>query len=174
MINFIRTIHDGSNAGSRNIFRFAWIRYNLAWLKKVDCVRNAMDTNQIPPVLIFENKEFSFQQYYRNLWQFEAIDKDILKSVPRCCHPSYIKHGFVEDFNKGAHCLSVPKTAVNIGKDEFCCNDSVKDFVNFINAIDTQLLCCPTCNNNCVALVKPTVVDEDESPKKKLKVVEII
>jgi hypothetical protein len=95
MVNMIRTIFKGSNAGSGNDFFPVWGEYNNAWL----AARRALSTapeNHLS-ILIFQhpNAEWAFGSYAG-----AALDTLGKLSPCVCLHPTHMKKDKVDDINK--------------------------------------------------------------------------
>eukprot|EP01033_Poteriospumella_lacustris_P011156 gene11156-7937_t len=140
MVNFIRTIKQGSRSGSANAFLKPWIAYNKAWLTVMQKKWESTDRSDSGcidsgRVLIFQNEHYPFDGFADT----ENV-KALLEKVPRCSHPSYIRANV-------NHCLVEPNTFYKwypryghdfptIGGNR--CNESVKNFVAFLHRRGAQ------------------------------------
>eukprot|EP01033_Poteriospumella_lacustris_P015619 gene15619-11180_t len=155
MVNFIRTIKQGSRSGSANAFLKPWIAYNNAWLTFMQKKWESTDRRERSDpsdsgcidsgrVLIFQNEHYPFDKFVAtendpNSDDFNAV-KELLQKVPRCSHPSYIRANV-------DHCLVKPSTfykwypryGLNLGSiDADRCNKSVIKFVAFLHRRGAQ------------------------------------
>jgi hypothetical protein len=142
LVNFIRTIEgcppETRSAGERNDFKHSWIPYNLEWL-------NVLNINLKDKVMVFQNEEWPFNNYFPNNSDFE--DLKTLISEKRWPHPSRIKK---DESTNHSHCLNSPDSyydPVNACTSERC-NESVTDCVRFLQSLgaDDAISCkCATC-----------------------------
>lgn len=141
LINYIRTIDAGSNAGSRNRFRFAWDTFNLAWLQTVQQLRG-----HLPPVLTFQNEHYALEGYV------SQVVLALFGNAPRCSHPSYI-------VSHAGHCLMKPHTTYSVQRPKLILpqrtNASVTAFMQFMAHQPGLCQCrCQTCVAQAAAAVE--------------------
>jgi uracil DNA glycosylase len=144
MINFIRTIPEGKrSAGSENLFRFAWIKYNRAWLQTLMILQTA-PTLTGSHVLIFQNTKYPFHEY-SSVEDTDFVKVcELLQKAIRCVHPSHI-------IAQLDHCLAVPKLQSVDGDknlDRFL--SYLHQFTNKSNLLAVEeLLQCPCTKSTC-------------------------
>lgn len=126
IINMIRTIFAGSQAGSKNSFKEAWFSYHYDWLQGLPEV-------VVNNVLIFQNERFPFHNMSKSE-TFQNINR-LLVNATRCTHPSHII-----SISGIFPCLRDPPTELVI----------VDKFIRFIYNCNSKALesfNCPSCSS---------------------------